>query len=108
MICALCLLLAKAPITRDFSVYHSRYAGRTMASGHRYDPNKLTVASNDFKLGTRLELCHGKYRVTVTVTDRMAKTWTGKRVDLSTAAWRKLGGGKPGILRGGRVEEKTI
>lgn len=27
MICALCLLLAKTPITRDFSVYHSRYAG---------------------------------------------------------------------------------
>lgn len=107
MICALCLLLAKSPITRDFSVYHSRYAGRTMAyKGQLYDPNKLTVASNDWKLGTRLELRYGKYRVTVTVTDRMAKTWTGRRVDLSTAAWRKLGGGKPGILRGGRVEVK--
>lgn len=95
----------KAPLTRDFSVYHSRYAGKEMAyKGQRYDPNRLTAASNDWKLGTRLELCHGKYRVTVTVTDRMAKTWTGKRIDLSTAAWRKLGGGKPGLLRGGRVE----
>ncbi len=27
MIVALCLLRAKGPITRDFSVYHSRYAG---------------------------------------------------------------------------------
>ena len=45
------------------------------------------------------------FRVTVTVTDRMAKALTGKRVDLSTAAWRKLGGGKPGLLRGGRVAE---
>jgi len=104
MICALCLLIAKAPITRDFSVYAIRYAGRKMASGQRYDPDRLTVASNDFKLGTRLELSHGKYKVTVTVTDRMGRVWTGKRVDLSTAAWRKLGGGKPGILRGGRVD----
>lgn len=106
MICALCLLLAKTHITRDFSVYGSRYAGKEMAyRSQLYDPGKLTVASNDFKLGTRLELRHGKHRVTVTVTDRMARTWTGKRVDLSTAAWRKLGGGKPGLLRGGRVAE---
>ena len=92
-----------APVTvslRTMSVYHPKYIGRKMANGDPYNPHALTVASNDWKLGTELTIVHAGRSVEVTVTDRMAKRFSGKRVDASQAVWDLLtGSAKPGLRR---------
>lgn len=97
----LCANLLKAtlwhPIT--FSVYSPSLHGSKLASRGFYDRNKMTCASNDHKLYTILEIKNGTRTCTVTVRDRMAKRFTGKRIDLSSAAMRKLGM-KYGLLKG--------
>jgi rare lipoprotein A (peptidoglycan hydrolase) len=76
------------PVT--FSVYATRYHGRTAANGKRYDHRALTCASNSHKFGTRLELRYKGMTVTVTVTDRMDRRLGVKRIDLSGAAFKVL------------------
>lgn len=91
MILAALILAAPAqwqPTT--FSVYATRYHGRTAANGSRYDHRALTCASNHHKFGTRLELRYKGRTVTVTVTDRMDRTLGRTRIDLSGAAFRAL------------------
>ena len=73
-----------------FSVYATRYHGRTAANGSRYDHKGLTCASNAHKFGTRLELRYKGRTVTVTVTDRMAKGLGRVRIDLSGGAFKAL------------------
>ncbi len=95
---------AKGPVTRTISTYSDYYIGRKMSNGVKYDPDNLTVASNDWKLGSRLRITYNGKSVTATLTDRMAKRFSGIRVDASTAVWKALGGGKPGLLKGATVE----
>jgi len=95
----------KGTVTRVISTYSDYYIGRKMSNGVPYDPEKLTVASNDWKLGTRLRITYNGKSVTATVTDRMAKRFSGIRVDSSTAVWKALGGGKPGLKKGATVEK---
>lgn len=92
---------------RTLSTYSSRYEGRKMANGTPYRASALTVASNDWKLGTRLVLQRvtkfgepvGK-SIEVTVTDRMSNRFNGRRIDASRAVWNLLSGGaKPGLIR---------
>jgi len=74
------------------SYYAKRYNGRKTNSGARYDPEKLTAASADFPLGTRVRvvnLANGQ-EVVVTVNDRCRRKKV-PFVDLSRAAARKLG-----------------
>ena len=91
MILAALILTAPAtwhPVT--FSVYATRYHGRTAADGSRYHHERLTCASNNHPKGTMLE-CRYKGRVVrVRVTDRMAKGLGKTRIDLSGAAFRAL------------------
>jgi rare lipoprotein A len=82
------------------SYYAKRYNGRTTNSGARYDPEKLTAASADLPLGTRVRVVNlaNDQEVVVTVNDRCR--W--KKVpfiDLSRAAARKLGFLGKGIAR---------
>lgn len=101
MIAALAILLAgaSAPVSRTLSVYHPKYIGRTMANGQPYDPDALTVASNDWKLGTLLRITCPRTGVAVTakVTDKMAKSMTRKRIDASQRVWDTLTDKKPGL-----------
>lgn len=91
---------ADRAVARTMSVYSDSLAGRKMANGKRYDPNAMTVASNDWKLGTKLRITAGEKSVIVTVTDRMAKRFSGKRVDASRRVWRTLtNGAKPGLRK---------
>ena len=96
-------VLARASVAvelRTMSVYHPKYIGRKMANGEPYNPHALTVASNDWKLGTKLTIVRAGKSVEVTVTDRMAKRFTGKRVDASQAVWDKLTGkAEPGLRK---------
>lgn len=62
-----------------------------MANGKVFYDDVYSCACNSFKLGTRLLVTaeNGK-SVVVVVTDRTAKRFTGKRVDLSAGAFRVL------------------
>lgn len=98
---------AKAPKRRSytFSTYGDKYVGRRMSNGERYRHDAATVASNDYPLGTLLFLTVGKQTVSAVVTDRMAKRFSGLRIDLSRSLWLSLSGGKePGIVRGWAAE----
>jgi rare lipoprotein A len=82
------------------SYYAKRYHGRRTSSGVRYHPEKLTAASADLPLGSRVRvqnLANGKETV-VTVNDRCRKR-KNPFIDLSRAAARKLGFLGKGIAR---------
>lgn len=85
-----------------FSVYSDYYDGRSAADGSKFDQTKYTCASNSHKLGTKLDLRVGRVTLrNVPVTDRMAKRFTGVRIDLSRAAWDDLTFRKaPGLAKG--------
>lgn len=95
------LLLAAAPApTAGRAVvtqYHSRLAGRRMASGRRYHPHLLIVASRHRRdLGRGIVLTRGRHRVTATVADlgRLPVPrgfGRGRRFDASTRVARRLG-----------------
>ncbi len=73
------------------SYYGNRWAGHRTSSGARFDPEKLTAASSDLPLGTRLVVTSEETgdRVVVTVNDRQPEH--GDRIiDLSRAAARRL------------------
>jgi rare lipoprotein A len=74
------------------SWYGKREAGKEMANGHPFDPNKLTCASRTYPFGTRLRVTYpttGK-SVIVVVTDR--GPWIkGRILDLSEAAAKVIG-----------------
>lgn len=64
-----------------------------MANGKQYDPGRLSCASWDWPLGTRLivrAVVSGR-EVVVINTDRTAKRFAGKRIDLSRGAFLKIG-----------------
>lgn len=91
---------AATVVLRTMSVYSDKYIGRKMANGKPYDPSKLTVASNDWPLGTRLLLLRHGRSVKVTVTDRMHRRFSGICVDASKAVWNLLtGSAEPGLRK---------
>ena len=74
------------------SYYASRFIGRRTASGHRYNPEKMTAAHYTLPLGTVVRVVNLKtgQDVHVTINDRCAP----KRfpfIDLSRAAAKKIG-----------------
>jgi rare lipoprotein A len=74
------------------SYYAKRYHGRRTYSGARYHPDKMTAASPDHPMGTKLmvkNLDNGR-EVLVTVNDRCRKR-NFPFIDLSRAAAKKLG-----------------
>jgi rare lipoprotein A len=80
--------------------YAKRYHGRRTSSGARYHPDKMTAASADHPLGSKVKvqnLANGKETV-VTVNDRCRKR-KNPFIDLSRAAARKLGFLGRGIAR---------
>lgn len=74
------------------SYYAKRYNGRRTNSGARYHPEKMTAASADLPLGTRVKVVNlaNNLEVVVTVNDRCRKKKV-PFIDLSRAAARKLG-----------------
>lgn len=85
---------------RTMSVYSDKYIGKPMKNGKPYDPAKLTVASNDWPIGTELLLLRHGRSASVTVTDRMHKRFSGIRIDASKAVWNILtSSAKPGLRK---------
>jgi rare lipoprotein A len=83
------------------SWYGQECAGRLMSNGKPFRPERLTCASWDYPLGTRLAIRRGGNSVIVVVTDRgPAKRLVaqGRRLDLSEAAFRRIGNLADGLL----------
>lgn len=92
-----------ATVVRTMSTYHDVFVGRCMANGAVYRHEGMTVASNDFRLGTKLRLSWGGRSVEVEVTDRMAQRFTGVRIDASRRVWDILTGRAKPALREVRI-----
>ena len=74
------------------SYYARRFEGRRTASGHRYNPEKLTAAHQSLPLGTVVRVVNpaSRQEVQVTITDRCAPK-SFHFIDLSRAAAKKIG-----------------
>ncbi len=82
------------------SYYSDRLAGRSTASGEPYDPHKLTAASRDLPLGTRVRVTRRDTgaQVVVRVNDRGPFGDRRRILDLSRAAAERLGMIRRGVV----------
>lgn len=92
------------------SYYARRFEGRRTASGHRYNPEKLTGAHQSLPLGTVVRVVNpvSKQQVQVTINDRCAPK-SFHFIDLSRAAAKKIGlwgKGKIRVVITPLIEEK--
>jgi rare lipoprotein A len=109
ILCVIFLIAAMGlrarPVVGTASFYSDRYQGLVMANGERFNQAALTCASNRWPLGTKLRIRHGSREVVVTVTDRGPRKDLNRMVDLSKAAFKRLGPLKAGLLN---VEAKVV
>lgn len=72
-----------------------------MANGKEFYDDSMVCASWDFPLGTLVRVTHitGGNSIIVRVSDRTARRFKGKRIDLSKGAMEALGG-KRALIRG--------
>lgn len=73
-----------------------KYSKGVMANGQMFSDNGFTCASWDYPLGTWLLVTNrkGGNNVIVRTTDRTARRFKGRRIDLSKGAMEALGGRK--------------
>jgi len=81
---------AKIIRTGIASYYGAECAGRIMANGKPFIPEKMTCASWHYPFGTVLIVTHGQKSVRVTCTDRGPAKRLHREIDLSAAAFKKL------------------
>jgi len=84
----------------EASYYSDRLAGHKTASGERYRPEALTAAHRSLPLGTVLRVTRrdGKRTVVVRVNDRGPFGSERRILDLSRAAFERLGKLRAGVL----------
>ena len=81
------VLLTGSPVLAGSATYyHESLHGRRMANGQIFSQHSNSIASNNYKLGTRLKVCHGKRCVVGVVRDRCGNC----SIDLSKALFRQL------------------
>ncbi len=74
------------------SWYGRELAGRLTANGERFKPSGLTAASWHHEFNKRVTVVNPKNgrSVTVRINDRGPARWTGRIIDLSEGAFRKI------------------
>ena len=89
-----------APIERGrVSLYGVNFAGKTTASGERFDPAALTMAHRTLPFGTRVRVTNLKNHLSVDVRVNDRGPAVASRIaDLSLAAGRKLGMTDDGVI----------
>jgi len=108
------LLLASAAFARAdlprmqglASWYGEEHRGKLMANGEKFDPDKMTAASWDYPLGTRVRVTVNSKdfptkTVMVTITDRGPKRELvneGRVIDLGRAAFEKIAPKELGLV----------
>ena len=88
-----------APATGKLAWYGGPFAGRTTASGERYDPNAMTMAHKTLPFGTRVKVTNRSNgrSVVLRVNDR-GPTQDDRVGDVSQAAAHRLGMVRPGVV----------
>lgn len=95
------------PPTRDQTVevgnatwYGKRLAGHRTASGERFDPSQMTAAHKTLPLGTWVEVHRTgtNKSVVVRINDRGPFGTPDKIIDLSSAAFERLGSIREGVI----------
>lgn len=97
----ICSQLAFGKVEGIASWYGEYFHGRTTYSGEKYDMNKLTAASNRYKMGTYVKVTNkaNGNSVVVKINDTGAFTKKyGREIDLSKAAFAKLDKLKRGLI----------
>lgn len=79
--------------------YGGVFHGRTTASGEKFDKNKMTCASNHYKIGTMLEVTNVLNGKSVVVKVNDTGGFKGKKIDLSEGAFKKIANLKQGVIR---------
>ena len=79
--------------------YGGVFNGRTTASGEKFDKNKMTCASNHYKMGTMLEVTNVLNGKTVVVKVNDTGGFKGKKIDLSEGAFKKIANLKQGVIK---------
>lgn len=82
--------------------YGSAFHGNYTKSGEIFDKNKLTCASNHFKLGTRLKITNIENGKSVVVKVNDTGAFKDKNIDLSEGAFKRIAN-----LKQGRIEIKV-
>jgi rare lipoprotein A (peptidoglycan hydrolase) len=75
-----------------------RYSSGRMANGQRFRDDGMTCASWDYPLGTVVCIRYAGKSVRCIVTDRTARRFQGKRIDLSVGAFSRLADRRVGII----------
>jgi rare lipoprotein A len=93
--------------TGNATWYGAALAGRTTASGERFDPGKLTAAHRTLPFGTWVEVTRVDtgQSVRVRITDRGPFGHADRIIDLSRAAAQKIDLVKAGVTR---VEVRVV
>jgi len=91
--------VAAATESGKLAWYGKKFAGRTTASGERYNPEAMTMAHKTLPFGTRVKVTNPKNgkSVTLRVNDR-GPTQADRVGDVSMAAARQLGMINMGVI----------
>ncbi len=82
--------------------YGGQFHGNYTKSGEIFDKNKLTCASNHFKLGTKLKVTNVENGKSVIVKVNDTGSFKDKNIDLSEGAFKRIAN-----LKQGRIEIKV-
>lgn len=82
--------------------YGGSFHGNFTKSGEVFDKNKLTCASNHFKLGTKLKITNLENGKSVVVKVNDTGAFKDKNIDLSEGAFKRIAD-----LKKGRIEIKV-
>jgi rare lipoprotein A len=82
--------------------YGGQFHGNYTKSGEVFDKNKLTCASNHFKLGTKLKITNLENGKSVIVKVNDTGAFKDKNIDLSEGAFKRIAD-----LKQGRIEIKV-
>jgi rare lipoprotein A len=96
-------LMAVAPAFAAEHVRASWYGGggerlnAHAADGSRFNPRAMTAAHRSLPFGTRLRVTYRGRSVVVRISDRGPARWTGRALDLSSAAADAIGLTRVGV-----------
>ena len=76
--------------------WYGTESGNRTANGEHFDGSSLTAAHRTLPFGTKLRVTFQSKSVVVRINDRGPAKWTGRALDLSRAAARRIGLIRPG------------
>jgi len=79
--------------------YGGNFHGNYTYSGEIFDKNGMTCASNHFEMGTILKVTNVENQKSVVVRVNDKGSFTGKKIDLSESAFKKISILERGVLK---------